>query len=81
MTFEKLKQIVEQSDVRQDAELWSDSGWECDETDMSAAYYSKDKNAIVFTRGGDYEAREYDKNNRKYCMKTGWVELYNEGRK
>ena len=50
MTFETLKKVIDNNHIPYDVELWSDSGWECDPTEMDGIWYSSKENAIVFTQ-------------------------------
>ena len=50
MTFAELNKIIEENNIPHDVKLMSDSGWECDATDMDGVYYNKEKNEIVFTQ-------------------------------
>lgn len=54
MTFKKLKQIFIENNIPEDVILKSDSGWECDPTDMDGIYYNKEDNIVVFTQGYEY---------------------------
>ena len=59
MTFEKLEQLINKYNISKDVTLMSDSGWECDATDMDGVFYNKEENVIVFTQydwgDDDYE--------------------------
>ena len=62
MTFEKLKELIEKYNIPSNVKLLSDSGWECNETEMDGAYYNEEENHIIFTQ----EFSEYGKySNRK----------------
>ena len=50
MTFAKLNKIIEENHIPHDVKLMSDSGWECDATDMDGIFYNREKNEIVFTQ-------------------------------
>lgn len=65
MTFTKLKEIIEFHKIPEDVQLMSDSGWECDATEMDGVYYNKTENVIVFTQGAD-------KDDNYYQAKDGW---------
>ena len=54
MTFKKLKQIFIENNIPENVILKSDSGWECDPTDMDGIYYNKEDNIVVFTQGYEY---------------------------
>lgn len=56
MTFAILKELIEKNNIPEDVRLTSDSGWECDATDMDGVYYSESRNEIVFTQeGGSFD--------------------------
>lgn len=57
MTLGEVKRIFEQNNIPDSAKLMSDSGWECDATDMDGIFYSRAKNVVVFTQ--DYNNRDY----------------------
>jgi hypothetical protein len=80
MTFGKLKEILEKNNIPDNTILLSDSGWECDATDIDGIYYNKEKNIVVFTQGDD----NYNPKNHKEwtldCHK-GYEVLYIEGYK
>ena len=50
MTFEQLKEIIDKNNIPYNVTLESDSGWECDATDMDGVYYNRQKNLIIFTQ-------------------------------
>ena len=71
MTLGLLEQIVKENNIPNDAKLMSDSGWECDATNMDGIFYNKGTNTLVFTQGvydGDY----YDKPG------TEWKKIYSK---
>jgi len=39
--------------------ILSDSGWECDPTDINGIYYSKKANVLIFTQGYDYHFDDF----------------------
>lgn len=57
MTFGEVKRIFEQNNIPDSAKLMSDSGWECDATDMDGIYYNRAQNVVVFTQ--DFDSRDY----------------------
>lgn len=61
MTVGKLTQILKENNIPEDAVMLSDSGWECDATDMDGVYYNKGRNELVFTRNGDKYDHYYNK--------------------
>lgn len=68
MTVEKLLNIFQINNIPGDANLESDSGWECGPTDMDGIYYNKSENRVVFTQG-------YGEDN--YC-EPEWSLIYKE---
>lgn len=50
MTFEQLNKIIKENNIPENVHLLSDSGWECDATEMDGVYYNKKYNVIVFTQ-------------------------------
>lgn len=53
MTLEKLSEIMKEHNIPGDVRLMSDSGWECDATDMDGIFYNKKENILVFTQEGN----------------------------
>ena len=68
MTFNELNNLIKKYNIPSNVILQSDSGWECDETDMDGIYYNKTKNIIVFTQ-------DFSKYESKYIIENGWEEL------
>ena len=50
MTFRLLKQVFAENNIPEDANLESDSGWECDPTDIDGIYYNRKTNTVMFTQ-------------------------------
>ena len=71
MTVKQLNEILKEHNVPEDAQLMSDSGWECDPTEMDAVWYEPMHNTVIFTQGGKYEVDSYSFNDlaclRLYC--------------
>ena len=67
MPFEKLKELIEKYNIPANVRLLSDSGWECDETEMDGVFYNKKENHIIFTQ----EFSEYE----KYSNRINYKEL------
>jgi len=67
MTYEKLSSLIVKHNIPSNVTLKSDSGWECDETDMDGVYYNKDINEIVFTQVFS-EYNKYDDNSEYYPL-------------
>lgn len=61
MTYDKLTKIIEKYNIPKDVHLMSDSGWECNETEMNGILYNEEKNIIVFKQDTIY-LEEYYKN-------------------
>lgn len=53
MTYAQLEQIIIRNNIPKNVTLQSDSGWECDATEMNGVYYNKYKNLIIFTQSCD----------------------------
>ena len=68
MTYNKLKQIMEQNNIPDDVTLMSDSGWECCATKMDGVYYCEEENTVVFTQN----VSKYD----EYFESNYWRLLY-----
>ena len=62
MTMELLERIIEENNIPKDVHFMSDSGWECDPTEMNGVFYNRQCNTIIFTQSGmsdrEYEASE-----------------------
>lgn len=71
MIFSKLQNIIETNNIPKDVKLMSDSGWECDATEMSAAYYYQKGNVVVFTQRLNVGYTPYDDD-------PDWTLLYRE---
>jgi len=66
MTFEKLEKIIKKNKIPKNVLLQSDSGWECNETEMNGVYYNKTQNRIIFTQYfSEYERYESNKRWRR----------------
>lgn len=68
MTMERLSQIIEENKIPMDVHFMSDSGWECDPTEMDGVFYNRKSNTIVFTQGGC--------SGREYACSGEWEILY-----
>lgn len=71
MTMELLSKIIEDNNIPSDVHFMSDSGWECDPTEMDGVYYNRENNTIVFTQGTCAD-REYEQSDE-------WEILYAPG--
>lgn len=67
MTFSELSKLIKKYKIPKDVKLESDSGWECDATDMDGVYYCKKTNTIVFT--------QYFSEYENYYIKPEWIPL------
>lgn len=70
MTFELLNKLIEENNIPKDVRLQSDSGWECDETEMDGVWYNRDTNTMIFTQHGD--------GSDEYMDKIGWELIYSD---
>lgn len=59
LTFEKLSNIIEKYNIPKDVHLMSDSGWECNETEMNGILYNEKENIIVFKQDTEYLEEYY----------------------
>ena len=61
MTVELFTKLVQKYNISPDCKMMSDSGWECNETEMDGTYYSREANQIIFTQNlyGDCQGIEY----------------------
>ena len=50
MKLNTLLKLINKHNIPDDVLLRSDSGWECDATDMDGVYYNRKLNVIVFTQ-------------------------------
>ena len=71
MTMEILERILKDNNIPKDVHFMSDSGWECDPTEMDGVFYNKLSNTIVFTQGGRHADWKYEKSEE-------WERLYDE---
>lgn len=69
MTFEELNELMKIHQIPRNVRLMSDSGWECEATDMNGIYYNWKENIIVFTQGGSYD---------DYSEDTQWKKIKQE---
>ena len=69
MTFDILQKIIKENNIPSNVHLTSDSGWECDATEMDGVYYNEAENEIVFTQEGN----KYD---RPYHDSDEWKNIY-----
>ena len=59
LTFEKLSNIIEKYNIPKDVHLMSDSGWECNATEMNGILYNEKENIIVFKQDIEYLEEYY----------------------
>ncbi len=69
MTIAEFEKIIKKCNIPEDVVMLSDSGWECNETDMDGIWYNEEEKQIVFTQRGD----EYETH---YFEKPGWTLLH-----
>ena len=50
MTFKDLSKRIKDNNGPDNVILRSESGWECDETEMNGDWYNDGKNTIIFTQ-------------------------------
>jgi len=73
MTIEKLEEIMAKHNIPKNVKIMSDSGWECDPTDMNGVWYNSELNLIIFTQ--DYN-KFYSENltrRRSYGYEEDWT--------
>ncbi len=68
MTMEILEQVIKENNIPHNVHFMSDSGWECDPTEMDGIFYNRKSNTIVFTQGSCSD--------RKYEHSEEWEILY-----
>ena len=73
MTFGLLNRIIEENNIPENVTLMSDSGWECDATEMDGVYYNSESNIIVFTQ----YASKFD----SYQKDNKWKMIYSNDSK
>lgn len=62
MTFSTLHKLLVKHAIPADVKLMSDSGWECNATDMDGIWYNRKENILVFTQEGDMYDYHYTEN-------------------
>ena len=72
MTFDILQKIIKKNNIPRNVHLTSDSGWECNATEMDGIYYNQSINEKVFTQEGS----KYD---YQYHESNDWQKLYGKG--
>ena len=55
MTYGELKYILDKYSISDDAHFLSNSGWECDETEMNGVCYNSNKNEVWFFQGDNVQ--------------------------
>ena len=73
MTFAQLNELIKKHNIPVDVHLLSDSGWECDETEMNGVWFNRERNEIIFTQGDFLEPKH-----SKYGKIPGWELLHHE---
>lgn len=70
MIFSILNKVVSNNGIPEDAELRSDSGQECSDTEIDMIYYNSKTNVLMLTRKyGNHETYDYSED---------WELLYKE---
>lgn len=64
MTASKLISFL--TKVPSDTIVVSNSGWECDPTDIGGIYYCKERKEVHLTQGGDYGYHPYNYENFEF---------------
>ena len=67
MKLNNLLKLINKHNIPDDVLLRSDSGWECDATDMDGVYYNRKLNVMVFT--------QYFSENDSYFNELDWEML------
>lgn len=67
MEINAILKLINKHNIPDDVLLRSDSGWECDATDMDGVYYNRKLNVIVFT--------QYFSENDRYFNELDWEML------
>lgn len=73
LTFKKLKEVIEEHNIREDVLLESDSGWECEPTNLGDILFSAKENRIIFLQPGDLKYKDDEFLNTNY---PGFKKLY-----
>lgn len=74
MTFQRLYKIIEANNIPHNVKLLSDSGWECDPTDMNGIFYNEKENIIIFTQDiqSPYINQYYGSKEEWKCLCGEW---------
>lgn len=59
LTFKKLRKIILKNNIPENVHLMSDSGWECNATEMNGILYNEKENIIVFKQDIEYLEEYY----------------------
>ena len=76
MTMELLCQIIEENNIPRDVHFMSDSGWECDPTEMDGVYYDRENNTMYFTQGGDQNYERFETLYTPDLIKIGDINVF-----
>ena len=68
MTYGELKYILDKYSISDDVHLLSNSGWECDETEMNGVCYNSNKNEVWFFQGDNVIEIEKYKDDGFYIL-------------
>lgn len=75
MIIEKLEEIMTEHNIPKNVKIMSDSGWECDPTNMDGVWYNSELNLIIFTQNYDKNYIEhlcYRYRNYAYGYEEDW---------
>ena len=76
MTMELLCQIIEENNIPRDVHFMSDSGWECDPTEMDGVYYDRENNTMYFTQEGDQNYERFETLYTPDLIKVGDINVF-----
>lgn len=54
MTLKDICELCQKNNIPDDVTLYSDSGWECCETDVDEVWYAEQHNCLVLTQAGAF---------------------------
>lgn len=70
MTIGKVLEVMNAYIIPLNVHIMSDSGWECNETEMNGIWYNRKTNTMIFTQdGGEWDS---------YAEEKDWVCVYGE---
>jgi hypothetical protein len=77
MNFKILSALIAKYNIPKDVKFLSDSGWECDPTDMGKVYFCEKENTLIFTQSDGYKE---DCSAHKYWKDPDYRLIYDERR-